>query len=96
LIVLDLNLPDMSGIDILRSVKEHKYLKYAPVVALTTTDNSQGSQAYELGCNVYITKPVNHESFANAIRQLGLFFSVIQVPRSPHESRNAHAVVYRR
>jgi DNA-binding response OmpR family regulator len=40
LIVLDLNLPDMSGIDILRSVKEHKYLKYAPVVALTTTDNS--------------------------------------------------------
>ena len=37
-------------------------------------------RCYELGCNVYITKPVNYESFANAIRQLGLFFSVIQVP----------------
>ena len=53
----------------------------APVVVLTTTDDSQEiKRCYELGCNVYITKPVNYESFANAIRQLGLFFSVIQVP----------------
>ena len=83
LILLDLNLPDMTGIDILRRVKENKYLKCAPVVVLTTTDDSQEiKRCYELGCNVYITKPVNYESFANAIRQLGLFFSVIQVPRS--------------
>jgi DNA-binding NarL/FixJ family response regulator len=51
------------------------------VVVLTTTDDSQEiKRCYELGCNVYITKPVNYENFANAIRQLGLFFSVIQVP----------------
>jgi len=81
LILLDLNLPDMTGIDILRQVKENKFLKSAPVVILTTTDDSQEiKRCYELGCNVYITKPVNYESFANAIRQLGLFFSVIQVP----------------
>ena len=81
LILLDLNLPDMTGIDILRRLKENKYLKCAPVVVLTTTDDSQEiRRCYELGCNVYITKPVNYESFANAIRQLGLFFSVIQVP----------------
>jgi CheY-like chemotaxis protein len=81
LILLDLNLPDMTGIDILRQIKENKYLKAAPVVVLTTTDDSQEiKRCYELGCNVYITKPVNYESFANAIRQLGLFFSVIQVP----------------
>ena len=81
LILLDLNLPDMTGIEILRQVKTNKYLKYAPVVVLTTTDDSQEiKRCYELGCNVYITKPVNYESFANAIRQLGLFFSVIQVP----------------
>ena len=81
LILLDLNLPDMSGIDILRRVKESRYLKCAPVVVLTTTDDSHEiKRCYELGCNVYITKPVNYESFANAIRQLGLFFSVIQVP----------------
>jgi len=73
LILLDLNLPDMTGIDILRRVKENKYLKCTPVVVLTTTDDSQEiKRCYELGCNVYITKPVNYESFANAIRQLGL------------------------
>ncbi len=81
LILLDLNLPDMSGIEILRQIKDNKYLKATPVVVLTTTDDSQEiKRCYELGCNVYITKPVNYESFANAIRQLGLFFSVIQVP----------------
>jgi CheY-like chemotaxis protein len=83
LILLDLNLPDMTGIDILKRVKENQYLKHAPVVVLTTTDDAQEiKRCYELGCNVYITKPVNYESFANAIRQLGLFFSVIQVPQA--------------
>ena len=81
LILLDLNLPDMTGIDILKRIKENSHIKCAPVVVLTTTDDEQEiKRCYELGCNVYITKPVNYESFANAIRQLGLFFSVIQVP----------------
>ena len=81
LILLDLNLPDMTGLDILRQVKESRNLKCVPVVVLTTTDDSQEiKRCYELGCNVYITKPVNYENFAHAIRQLGLFFSVIQVP----------------
>jgi DNA-binding response OmpR family regulator len=83
LILLDLNLPDMIGIDILRRVKESKYLKCVPVVVLTTADDSHDiKRCYELGCNVYITKPVNYETFANAIRQLGLFFSVIQIPQT--------------
>ena len=83
LILLDLNLPDMTGIDILRRVRENRYLKTAPVVVLTTADDSQEiKRCYDLGCNVYITKPVNYDSFANAIRQLGLFFSVIQVPQA--------------
>ncbi len=83
LVLLDLNLPDTSGTDILRRIKENAYLKSTPVVVLTTTDDSQEiKRCYELGCNVYITKPVNYESFANAIRQLGLFFSVIKVPEA--------------
>jgi CheY-like chemotaxis protein len=81
LVLLDLNLPDMTGIEILRRVKENRHLKATPVVVLTTTDDSvEIKRCYELGCNVYVTKPVNYESFANAIRQLGLFFSVIQIP----------------
>jgi DNA-binding response OmpR family regulator len=81
LILLDLNLPDMSGVDILKRVKENEHMKLTPVVVLTTTDDEREiKRCYDLGANVYITKPVNYESFANAIRQLGLFFSVIQVP----------------
>ena len=81
LILLDLNLPDMIGTEILRQLKESRNFKSTPVVVLTTTDDAQEiKRCYELGCSVYITKPVNYESFAHAIRQLGLFFSVIQVP----------------
>ncbi|MES2096158.1 MAG: response regulator [Pseudomonadota bacterium] len=87
LILLDLNLPDMSGTDILAKIKaESSAVKRTPVVVLTTTDDKVEIQrCYDLGCNVYITKPVNYESFAQAIRQLGLFLSVIQVPEvAPH------------
>ena len=81
LVLLDLNLPDMSGTDILAKVKSDERLKRTPVVVLTTTDDKVEIQrCYDLGCNVYITKPVNYESFADAIRQLGLFLTVIQVP----------------
>jgi CheY-like chemotaxis protein len=81
LILLDLNLPDMSGFDILKRLKENEHLKRSPVVVLTTTDDQHEIQrCYDLGCNVYITKPVDYESFAHSIRQLGLFFSVIQIP----------------
>jgi CheY-like chemotaxis protein len=81
LILLDLNLPDMSGIDILARVKADERLKRAPVVVLTTTDDKVEIQrCYDLGCNVYITKPVDYDAFATAIRQLGLFLSVMQAP----------------
>lgn len=83
LILLDLNLPDMTGVDILKIVKDNENLKRAPVVVLTTTDDQREiERCYDLGCNVYITKPVHYEGFSNAIRQLGLFFSVIQVPEA--------------
>jgi len=81
LILLDLNLPDMSGIDILKRLKENKHLRASPVVVLTTTDDkSEIQRCYDLGCNVYITKPVDYEKFSNAIQQLGLFVYVMQVP----------------
>ena len=83
LILLDLNLPDMTGVDILEKVKANQHTKLAPVVVLTTTDDAREIQrCYDLGANVYITKPVNYEGFANAIKQLGLFFSVMQVPQT--------------
>ncbi|MEE7506203.1 response regulator [Methylobacterium mesophilicum] len=84
LILLDLNLPDMTGLDILEKVKANPHTRRSPVVVLTTTDDSREIQrCYDLGANVYITKPVSYDGFANAIRQLGLFFSVMQVPQNP-------------
>ncbi len=81
--LLDLNLPDMTGIDILAKMKANPRTKRLPVVVLTTTDDQREIQrCYDLGANVYITKPVDYEAFAHAIRQLGLFFSVMQVPET--------------
>lgn len=81
LVLLDLNLPDMSGIDILVKLKADERLRRAPVVVLTTTDDQREIQrCYDLGCNVYIAKPVEYDTFAQAVRQLGLFLSVMQVP----------------
>ncbi|MFF2324066.1 response regulator [Agrobacterium sp. NPDC058088] len=81
LILLDLNLPDMSGITILEKIKSNEYTRRLPVVVLTTTDDETEIQkCYDLGANVYITKPVDYEGFATAIKNLGLFFSVIQIP----------------
>lgn len=83
LMLLDLNLPDMTGVSILEKVKANPHTRRTPVVVLTTTDDEREIQrCYDLGANVYITKPVDYEGFANAIRQLGLFFSVIQVPET--------------
>jgi CheY-like chemotaxis protein len=83
LILLDLNLPDMTGIDILQKIKANPHVKRSPVVVLTTTDDQREIQrCYDHGCNVYITKPVSYDGFAAAIRQLGLFFSVMKVPEN--------------
>jgi len=84
LVLLDLNLPDMSGIDILEKIKANEHTRRSPVIVLTTTDDQREIQrCYDLGANVYVTKPVNYEGFVNAIRQLGLFLTVIQVPETP-------------
>ena len=83
LVLLDLNLPDMTGITVLEKIKGNAHIKRSPVIVLTTTDDAREIQrCYDLGANVYITKPVDYDNFANAIRQLGLFFAVMQVPET--------------
>jgi len=83
LILLDLNLPVLDGYQFLRIVKNDERTKSIPVVVLTTTDNPlEVAKCYELGCNVYITKPVEYEKFSDAIRRLGLFLTIVRVPES--------------
>ena len=83
LILLDLNLPDMNGMAVLEKLKANQHTRRSPVVVLTTTEDPREMQrCYDLGANVYVTKPVEYERFANAIRQLGLFFAVMQIPET--------------
>lgn len=82
LVLLDLNLPVMDGYRILRRMKEDESTRRIPVIILTTTDDPREIvRCYDLGCNVYITKPVDYEEFSEAIRKLGLFLSVVVIPR---------------
>lgn len=87
LVLLDLNLPDMSGTTILEHLKSDPERRRFPVIVLTTTDDEGEIQrCYDLGANVYITKPVDYEAFTTAIRQLGLFLAVMQVPQPEDQS----------
>lgn len=80
-ILLDLNLPDMTGTDILRAIKRDEHLRRLPVIVLTTTDDQRElERCYDLGANICITKPLNDANFANTIRQLGQFLLVIVIP----------------
>lgn len=81
LILLDLNLPELDGFQILEMIKNDERTKLIPVIILTTTDNPKEiERGYALGCNVYVTKPVEYESFAESIRKLGLLLAVVKVP----------------
>jgi len=84
LLLLDIRMPKVDGIEALRQIKQDKRFQKMPVIMLTTTDNPQEiDKCYELGCNVYITKPVDYEKFMDAINRLGLFIMVIEVPKLP-------------
>jgi CheY-like chemotaxis protein len=81
LVLLDLNLPVLDGYQVLQRMKQDSRTKRIPVIMLTTTDDAREvTRCYDLGCNVYITKPVDYGQFSEAIRKIGLFLSVVSVP----------------
>lgn len=81
IMLLDIRMPRIDGIGVLKKVKADPALQKLPITMLTTTDDPHEiSQCHELGCNNYITKPIDYDSFIAAIRQLGLFLSVVTVP----------------
>ncbi len=81
LMLLDLNLPQIDGYEVLRRMKASPTMRTIPIIVLTTTDNPREiERCYELGCNVYITKPVEYENFSEAIRKLGLMLAVVKIP----------------
>jgi len=82
LILLDLNMPVLDGYQVLKMIKASDHTRHIPVVVLTTTDNPQEiARCYETGCNVYVIKPVDYDQFSEAIRKLGLFLSIVTIPK---------------
>ena len=81
LLLLDINLPRVDGIEVLRTMKEHEVLKKIPILMLSTTDDPQEVEAcHSLGCNFYLTKPTEPEAFAQAIICLGAFLDIVTIP----------------
>jgi two-component system, response regulator len=78
LVLLDINLPKINGLDVLRGIRSHERTKYLPVVVLTTSSEERDIvESYNLGANSYVRKPVVFERFIDAIRVLGLYWLLV-------------------
>jgi two-component system, response regulator len=83
-ILLDLKLPKVDGLEVLRRIKSHDWLRAIPVVVLTSSQQeSDIVQSYHLGVNSYIVKPVDFDQFAEAVRQLGFYWLLLNQPPVP-------------
>ena len=81
LLLLDIRMPKMDGVQVLQQIKAHPELCKLPVIMITTTDDPREvERCHALGCSNYIAKPIDYDNFVKTIRQLGLFLSVVQVP----------------
>jgi CheY-like chemotaxis protein len=82
-VLLDVNMPRVGGVEVLKRLKENVVTASIPIVMLTTTDDPREiERCYEYGCNLYITKPVEYEAFIEAVRRLGFFLQIIKVPNT--------------
>ncbi len=82
LLTLDIRMPRVAGVDVLRQVKANPRWRDIPTIMLTTTDDPREIQTcYRLGCNCYIAKPVDFDQFADVVRQLGQLLTIMQVPK---------------
>ena len=82
LLLLDIHIPRLDGLEVLRQIKQDEELRKVPVIMLTTTDDPREIEAcHSLGCSHYIVKPVEYEEFAGVLSRLGLFLKIVQVPQ---------------
>lgn len=81
IILLDINMPKVDGLEVLAKIKQDDDLKNIPVIMLTTTDNPREiDKSYKLGANSYITKPVVFDNFIEKITKLGMFLEIVSLP----------------
>jgi CheY-like chemotaxis protein len=94
LLLLDINMPgSLDGVEVLRQIKADPVTHKTPIIMLSTTDDPREiALCYELGCSVYITKPVDSLQFIEAIKRLGLFLQVIRVAEEEPGAKEAAAL----
>jgi len=86
--LLDLKLPKVDGLEVLKQVRSDEHLKMIPVVVLTSSHEEKDMmRSYQLGVNAYVVKPVDFHEFVNAVKELGVFWAVINQP-PPGSVRN--------
>lgn len=87
LLLLDIVMPGIDGLEILRRIKTDNQWHNLPIIMLTTTDDPREIEnCYTLGCNCYITKPMEYERFTEILKRLGLFLMVVQTPKIPPQN----------
>ena len=80
-VLLDLKLPKINGLEVLEQIRSDKELKVLPVVVLTSSHEERDLvRSYELGVNAYVVKPVDFHAFVNAVKELGVFWAMINEP----------------
>ncbi len=83
LIILDLNMPIMNGYETLKWIRNHNYTKNIPIIMLSSIKSEEKiALCYELGCNIYVHKPLEYEAFSKAIYELGLFLKTAKLPNT--------------
>ena len=88
-VLLDLKLPKVDGLEVLREIRSDERLKLIPVVVLTSSREDRDMVAsYKLGVNAYVVKPVDFHAFVNAVKELGVFWAVINEPPPGSIARN--------
>jgi CheY-like chemotaxis protein len=84
LILLDLKLPKIDGLGVLRQLKSDEHLKTIPVVMLTSSREEKDIvEGYKLGVNAYVVKPIDFHDFVDAVKEIGLFWAIINEPPPP-------------
>ncbi len=81
MVLLDLKLPKVDGLEVLRTIKSDDRLKFIPVVVLTSSREERDLvESYRLGVNAYVVKPVDFAEFMNAVKELGVFWALVNEP----------------